>query len=280
LPSKVDPSDIVQQTLLQAHQARGQFRGQSEAEVIAWLRQILSRTIAHATRDWQTQKRDASREQSIHAAIDASSARLEQLLAADQSSPSQRAMRREHAVLVAEAVESLSDEQREAIVLRYWQGMTLNETAEAMQKSPAVATQNATEEPGFDMTNDHSSNESRLDEIIAEYLQRVEAGQPVDREALLQQYPELADELRAFFADDSQWKRMAGAADAHSPDAYDSPTMDASPVTTYELLQEIARGGMGVVYKARQVNLDRLVALKMILTGQLARRRAAVSPGG
>lgn len=138
LRAKVDPSDIVQQSLLLASQAWGSFRGTSEAELAAWLRAILSRTIAHATRDWQTQKRDVERERSIEAAVDASSARLGQFLAAEQLSPSQAAMRREQEVLVAEAVESLSAEQREAIVLRYWHGMTLNEVAEAINKSPAA----------------------------------------------------------------------------------------------------------------------------------------------
>ncbi len=138
LRSQLDPSDIVQQSLLQAYQARDDFRGGSKAELVAWLRQILSRTIAHATRELHAEKRDVDRQQSIHAAVDASSARLELFLAADQSSPSQRAMRREHAVLVAEAVESLSDEQRETVLLRYWHGMTLNEVANAMAKSPTA----------------------------------------------------------------------------------------------------------------------------------------------
>jgi len=138
LRSKLDPSDIVQQSLLQAHQARSGFRGHTEAELVAWLRRILSRTIAHATRDWQAQKREVDREQSIHTAVDASSARLEHFLAAEGSSPSQRAVRREHAVLVAEAVESLSAAQREAIVLRYWHALTLNEVAAALQKSPTA----------------------------------------------------------------------------------------------------------------------------------------------
>jgi RNA polymerase sigma-70 factor (ECF subfamily) len=138
LRAKVDPSDIVQQSLLLANQAWGDFRGTSEAELVAWLRTILSRTIAHATRDWKTQKRDVERERSLEAAIDASSARLGQFLAAEQSSPSQAAMRRELEVLVAEAVESLSAEQCEAIVLRYWRSLTLNEVAEAMNKSPAA----------------------------------------------------------------------------------------------------------------------------------------------
>lgn len=135
LRSKVDPSDIVQQSLLQAHQAWGTFRGTSEAELAAWLRRILSRTIAHAARDLKAQMRDVQREQSIQAAVDQSSVRLEKFLATEQSSPSHRAIRREHAVLMAEAVESLTPEQREAIVLRYWHSMTLAEVAAAMHKS-------------------------------------------------------------------------------------------------------------------------------------------------
>lgn len=140
MQGKLDPSDIVQQSMLQAHRAWKGFRGQSEAELAGWLRTILANTIAHAARHLRTQKRDVGREQSIHEAVDASSMRLEHFLAAEQSSPSQRAVRREHAVLVAEAVESLSEDQREAIVLRYWHGMTLAEVAKAMDKTlPATA---------------------------------------------------------------------------------------------------------------------------------------------
>lgn len=144
------------------------------------------------------------------------------------------------------------------------------------------------------MTDEHES--SRLSEIIADYLQRVEAGEAVDHAALLKQHPEFANELRAFLADDLQWKRVAAGegsevsptmnvSSSETPASNIEPTFDsnAAPGATagaspqrvgyfgdYELLEEIARGGMGVVYKARQVNLDRTVALKMILTGQLA----------
>ncbi len=69
LRGKLDASDVVQQTLLEAHQGRGQFRGTTEAEEAAWLRQILARNLANAVRDLLRGKRDVRREQSLEAAI-------------------------------------------------------------------------------------------------------------------------------------------------------------------------------------------------------------------
>src|SRR5438094_101704 len=86
LRSKADASDIVQVTLLKAHQALDKFRGRDPGEMAAWLRQILARTIADLGRDLGRERRDVGRERSLEAAVEESSARLEAWLAADQSS--------------------------------------------------------------------------------------------------------------------------------------------------------------------------------------------------
>jgi len=87
LRAKLDDSDVVQQTLLQAHRAMDQFRGSTTEEMAGWLRQILTRNLAHAVRDFGRDKRDIKRERSLEASLFESSARLEGWLAGDQSSP-------------------------------------------------------------------------------------------------------------------------------------------------------------------------------------------------
>jgi RNA polymerase sigma-70 factor (ECF subfamily) len=138
LRGKLDASDVVQQTLLQAHQAREEFRGQSEAELAAWLRQILARNLAHAQRDFGRAKRDLAREQSLAAALDASSAQLGAWLAAQESSPSQRAHHNEQVVHLAEAMAALPEPQRDALTWRYLEGRPLADIARQMDRSQAA----------------------------------------------------------------------------------------------------------------------------------------------
>lgn len=140
LRTKLDPSDLVQQTLLQACQIRHQFRGSSEAEMAAWLRQILARTLLHCVRDLHRARRDIDRERSLQATINESSARLELWLAAEQSSPSQQVIRMEQTLEMVRAVEALPEGQREAVVLYYFRGCSLAEVGERLGRSESAAT--------------------------------------------------------------------------------------------------------------------------------------------
>jgi RNA polymerase sigma-70 factor (ECF subfamily) len=138
--SRVDPSDIVQQTLLQAHAALDQFRGHSEAELAAWLRQILARNLVKVQRDHYRAKRDVRRERSIENALGESSLRLEKWVAADQPGPAENAQRLERMFHLAESLELLVPSQRDALLLHYFQGMSLAQVAKQLDRSiPAVA---------------------------------------------------------------------------------------------------------------------------------------------
>jgi RNA polymerase sigma-70 factor (ECF subfamily) len=134
LRGKLDASDVVQQTLLEAHLARGQFRG-TDGEEAAWLRQILARNLANAVRDLLRDKRDVRLEQSLEAAIEESSRRLEGWLAAEQSSPSERAARHEQGVRLAAALAELPEAQREALTLHHLEGRPLEEVARLVGRS-------------------------------------------------------------------------------------------------------------------------------------------------
>ena len=138
LRSKLDPSDVVQQTMLQAHQSFAQFRGTSEAELAGWLRQILARNLAAGVRAMGRAKRDVGRERSLEAAVEASSQRLEAFLASDQSSPSQRADRNEQILRLSHAVAELPDAQRDAVTLHHLQGRSLTDVARHLDRTPAA----------------------------------------------------------------------------------------------------------------------------------------------
>lgn len=136
LRAKVDPCDLVQQTLLEAHRSTAGFHG-AGPQLTAWLRGILVRQLARASRDLHRDKRNIGREQSLQAGLEESSARLERFLAADQSSPSQQAQRNEWAVRVAAALANLPESQRDALVQHYYEGRSVKEVAQAMQRSTA-----------------------------------------------------------------------------------------------------------------------------------------------
>ena len=143
--------------------------------------------------------------------------------------------------------------------------------------------------------SNNNSRESPLDALLAEYRRRIDAGDAVDREAFKRETANFGDDLDKFFATINLTDRVASdtliegsskEVEKHADELgatvgwRDGPSqrLALSPATdlagyrlgNYELIEPVGRGGMGVVYKARQVRLDRIVAVKLILAGRLA----------
>jgi RNA polymerase sigma-70 factor (ECF subfamily) len=129
------PSDMVQQALLEAVRKRELFRGQSDAELAGWLRQILACTITDALRARGRAKRDVARERSLEAAIEESSARVEAWLAAEQSAPIERAGREEDLLRLTQALAQLPEDQRRAVELKHLHGQSVADIAEVMGRT-------------------------------------------------------------------------------------------------------------------------------------------------
>ena len=135
---KLDPSGVVQQTLLEAYQAREQLRDLPTERLTAWLRRALGNNLADELRKLQADKRGEARSRSLEDALSDSSARLEAWLVAEQSSPSQRAQRGEDLVRLASALEELPAEQRRAVERHHLQGAPLAAIAEELGCSKAA----------------------------------------------------------------------------------------------------------------------------------------------
>jgi RNA polymerase sigma-70 factor (ECF subfamily) len=136
--ARVDVSDVVQQTYLEAHRDFETFQGQEEAELMGWLRRILEHNAAHTIEHHLfAQKRTVDREKSLDDSR-AAGAPLAGQVAADQTSPSGRAMLGEAAARLAEAIESLPEDQREAIRLRHLEGWTLEQLSRRLGRSESA----------------------------------------------------------------------------------------------------------------------------------------------
>jgi RNA polymerase sigma-70 factor (ECF subfamily) len=136
LQGKLDDSDLVQDTFLQAHRHFAQFRGATECELASWLRRILADVVSKLVRRFYgTQRRDVRLERELAAEIDQSSLALIEGLAIRQSSPSQQAARREQSVLLADALQQLPVAYREVIILVHLEGLRFPEVARRMGRS-------------------------------------------------------------------------------------------------------------------------------------------------
>jgi RNA polymerase sigma-70 factor (ECF subfamily) len=135
---RVDASDIIQQTFLEAYRSFPQFAGRDAREWVAWLQRILEHRVAGAIRDHLLlQKRDLRREQSLDDSH-GGEAPLKQDLDAGLTSPSQKAIRGEDAERVSQALKALPEDQREAVRLRHLEGWALDDIARHLGRSPSA----------------------------------------------------------------------------------------------------------------------------------------------
>lgn len=139
LQPRVSPSDVVQETMLKAHKNFGQFRGTTEPELLAWLRQILVNNLARFVEQHMlAARRDVRREVSIErlgAALEQSTVQLAALVPAPGKSPSMAVQQREEAVELADRLAQLSEDYRDVLVLRNLQGLPFEEIAQRIGRS-------------------------------------------------------------------------------------------------------------------------------------------------
>jgi RNA polymerase sigma-70 factor (ECF subfamily) len=132
---RLAPSDLVQETLLEAHRDFAQFAGATEQELMVWLRRVLVRNLADQVKRHKTGKRNWQRQESLEALLDRSSEKVERALAAGISTPSARAAAREQGALLADALARLPEDYREVIILRNLEHRRFDEVARTMRRS-------------------------------------------------------------------------------------------------------------------------------------------------
>jgi RNA polymerase sigma-70 factor (ECF subfamily) len=130
LRRRLDWADLVQEALLRAHERLPQFAGTTRPELVSWLLTILDNAYKDRVDREFAGKRDAAREQALNTAVSESSARLEAYLAAQDSTPSQKVEREETLLRMAAALDELTEEERQVVILRHLSGATMGEIAE------------------------------------------------------------------------------------------------------------------------------------------------------
>src|ERR1700722_7175602 len=136
LRSKVDIEDLLQEIWLEIHRKIGLFRGGSEREFLSWARRLIGSILANQVRHYiGTKSRDLRLERALADELDQSSRALDESLIATHSSPSQQAVRREQAVLLADALQDLPEDYREVIILRQLEGLSFPDVARRMSRT-------------------------------------------------------------------------------------------------------------------------------------------------
>lgn len=131
--AKIGPSDVVQETAVDAHRDFAQFTGRTSEECFAWLREILRHNVVDAIRRYRdARKREAAREVSLAAALGPG----DRALVDGHRLPEGSAIRREEAAVLKDSMARLPDDYRRVLELRYWSGMSFVAMAPELGRSP------------------------------------------------------------------------------------------------------------------------------------------------
>lgn len=135
LRSKFGLSDIIQNTLLEAYRDLDGILKLDDAGRKRWLRRMLVNNLLEEIDRWRTGRRDVRLEQSLEAALNESSCRMQDWLAAEDSAPGERLERQEEKLQLLEALSKLDPRQREALILQHFHHWTLAQIAEHLGRT-------------------------------------------------------------------------------------------------------------------------------------------------
>ena len=139
LRRRCDPEDVVQDTMASVHRGFSTFQGLTEGEFSAWIRRIHQNNLRNLVRKHVLAANQSLRTEQSLDKCDGSTSFQRNEPAADQSTASQRVIRGENASRLAERMNKLPTTQREALRLRYFEGMAVEEIAQEMGKTVSSA---------------------------------------------------------------------------------------------------------------------------------------------
>ncbi|MFO0954030.1 MAG: sigma-70 family RNA polymerase sigma factor [Isosphaeraceae bacterium] len=284
LAARVDPSDVVQDALADAGQDLSDYLRRRSIPFYAWLRGYAWDRLVEVHRaHLAAGKRSVSREQPWPApSADESAAALADVLVASATSPSRRLLRDEARLLVRAALEQLPPRDREVLVLLYMEDLSAVEIAVVLDMTegavrvrhlraldrlrrllPADGAEEAAMTTSASRTPPADPAEGLLGELAEKLAGRLRSGEPFDVEAFLADHPGEAAALRELLPTIRLMTDLGRSAAREAVGEAD-PFVVLGELGDYQIVREVGRGGMGVVYEARQRSLDRRVALKVL----------------